>query len=281
MSTLTMQNISVMSTEYVHHSFQYFLDSMVKCGIKNIDIWGGVPHYCRLNYATNLQAEHKVRELRREIDARGLKTAIYTPEILGYPFNLSVPDETTRARTVDYMDASMDDALLLGTNKLFINSDMGLRDLPRAENWDRCVDTIRRICEIAEKKGVILTLETLQPYESNLVVTLGDVEQMLKDVNSDALKVCLDVVAMEVQGETVQQWCTAFGDKIQFIHYADTCHYVLGDGKLPVKEYLHTLEQNNYDGIVDLEINDSIYWEDPHTSVMRSVEYLRKFLPEQ
>ena len=281
MSVITMENIAVMSAEYVHHTFLYYLDSMVKSGVKNLDIWGGIPHYCRLNYSTSMAAERKVRELRQEIDARGLKTAIYTPEILGYPFNLSVPDAATRERTIDYMDMAMDDALEFGTNRLFINSDMAPRDLPRAESWARCADTIGRICEKAEKKGVVLTLETLQPYESNLVITLQDVLQMLKDVNSPALKVCLDVVAMDVMGETVDQWCEALGDKIQFVHYADSHHFVLGDGELPIQEYIHTLEKHNYTGIVDLEINDSIYWEDPHSSVVRSMEYLRKFLPEK
>ncbi len=52
-------------------------------------------------------------------------------------------------------------------------------------------------------------------------------------------------------------------DTIQFIHYADgdpSGHFILGDGNLPLKEYLNILEKHNYTGIVDLEINDSIYW---------------------
>ena len=32
---------------------------------------------------------------------------------------------------------------------------------------------------------------------------------------------------------------------------------------------------------VDLEINDSIYWEDPHASIQQSADYLRAFLPER
>lgn len=39
------------------------------------------------------------------------------------------------------------------------------------------------------------------------------------------------------------------------IHFADTCHYILGDGELPLKDYLKTLEEYDYDGIVDLEID--------------------------
>ena len=47
------------------------------------------------------------------------------------------------------------------------------------------------------------------------------------------------------------------------------------NGELPLKDYLKTLEEYDYDGIVDLEINDSIYWDDPHESIRKSVEWLK------
>ena len=33
---------------------------------------------------------------------------------------------------------------------------------------------------------------------------------------------------------------------------------------------VRTLEKYHYQNCIDLEINDSLYWEDPHTSVQRS-----------
>lgn len=47
------------------------------------------------------------------------------------------------------------------------------------------------------------------------------------------------------------------------------------------RDYVRTLERHDYQGCLDLEINDSIYWEDPHTSIDRTCQYLRAFLPEQ
>ena len=63
---------------------------------------------------------------------------------------------------------------------------------------------------------------------------------------------------MEVAHENLEDYYKVLGeDTIQFIHFADgdpSGHYILGD----------------------LEINDSIYWDDPHSSVERSVDYLKK-----
>lgn len=285
MSIITMDQIAVMSVQYVHYTLDYYLDSMHRCGIKNIDLWGGSPHYCRLDYTTSAAATRKIREIRKKAEALGMQIVIYTPETLGYPYSFSAPEQAIRNRTLDYFDMAMDDALEMGTNRVFINTGCGPLDIPREESWKRAVESISKICEMAQKRGISMMLEQLQPYESNLLVNLPQMKAMLEEVNSPVLKTCVDLVAMEVAGENLENYYEVLGeDTIQFIHYADgnpSGHYILGDGNLPLREYMKILEKHNYTGIIDLEINDSIYWDNPHTSVQRSVDYLREFLPEK
>jgi protein FrlC len=45
-------------------------------------------------------------------------------------------------------------------------------------------------------------------------------------------------------------------------------------------DYVHILEANHYEEYLTLEINDAIYWSDPHSSLERTVRYLRQYLPE-
>ncbi|MDP4108597.1 MAG: TIM barrel protein [Bacillota bacterium] len=284
MSVISMQNVSVMSVQYVHYSFDYFLDSMERCALKNIDLWGGSPHYCRLDYGTSSAAFRKINEMRKKIESKGMRIVMYTPETLAYPFSYSSPESAIRDRTIDYFDMAMEDALAFGTDRVFMNSGCGLLDLPREESWARAVETISKICDRANKKGVKIVIEQLQPYESNLLTTCKDMVRMLKEVNSPALKVCVDVVAMEVMGEKLEDFYISVPDKIELIHYADgnpSGHFILGDGNLPLKEYVNILQKNDYKGFIDLEINDSIYWDDPHSSIKRSADYLRTFLPER
>ena len=276
MSKITMDNFAVMSVQYVHYSLEYYLDSMVKNGLKHVDLWGGIPHYCRLDYPFAEDAKQKIGSIRAMMEERGLDVSVYTPETLAYPYSFSHPEEEVRKRTVDYFSMAMDDALLFGTNKVFLNSGCGLLDLPREESFARLVDTYKKIAAIAEQKGIELVLEQLQPYESNLVLNLQDIKRVLDEVDSTAMYICVDVVAMAVAGEELKDYFEVLGrDRIKLIHFADTCHYILGDGELPLKDYLKTLEEYDYDGIVDLEINDSIYWDDPHESIRKSVEWLK------
>ena len=284
MSHITMRDVSVMSVQYVQHTFSYYLDSMAKAGLTKVDLWGGVPHYCRLNYKSSIEAAQQALQLRREIEARGMEVVIYTPETLAYPFSYCHPDPAVRSRTIDYMKQAMDDALVLGTNRMFLNTGCHPRDLDREEGWKRTVDSFRTLAGLAGNMGIQLVLEQLQPYESNLVLSLADIKRMLGDVGSPALTCCVDVVAMEVAGDTLEDFCQELGDKLQWVHYSDSHHLVLGEGdygREKLEGWVRTLERYGYQNCLDLEINDSIYWEDPHSSVQRSADYLRTFLPER
>jgi len=278
-----MRDVAVMSVQYVQYSFPYYLDSMEKCGLSKVDLWGGAPHYCRLDFTSTLQAEQKALQLRREIEARGMQVVIYTPETLSYPYSYSVPDPALRGRTIDYMKFAMEDALAFGTDRVFINTGCYPRDLDWSEGWKRTVDSFRNLCDRAERLGVKLVLEQLQPYESNLVLNLSDIKRMLSDVDSPALCCCVDLVAMEVAQDTLEDFCQSLGDRLEWVHYSDSHHLILGDGDYGrdrLEGYVRTLERHGYQNCLDLEINDSIYWEDPHTSIQRSADYLRTFLPE-
>ncbi|MDD3537749.1 MAG: sugar phosphate isomerase/epimerase [Eubacteriales bacterium] len=281
MSTIKFEQFSVMSVQYVQHSLAYYLDSMVRCGIRNVDFWGGVPHYNRMSYSTAAEAEKRLKQIRRNIDDRGLHVVVYTPETLSYPFSYASPEKAVRNSTIRYMEAAMEDAEILGTNQVFLNTGCGLRDLPREESWKRCVESIRTLCEKAESRGIEMIIEQLQPYESNLLVSREDMTRMLREVDSPALNVCVDVVAMEVMGETLRDQYDRFRDHIRLIHYCDgdpSGHSILGTGNLPLKEYIDILEENDFTGYLSLEINDSIYWMDPHDSIQKSVDYIHNEL---
>jgi fructoselysine 3-epimerase len=281
---LTTQNISVMSVQYWHYSFDYFLDSMEKCGLKHIELWAGAPHYCFDDYRDRRHAWRKIARMRRQIEARGMDVILFTPEQLNYPINIAGRDAAYRQKSIRYFERSMQDALEFGTQRVFITSGWGMLDELREEAWKRSVDSLQRLCQKAAECGVTLIIEQLQPYESNLLTSCADMARMITEVGSERLQCCVDVVAMAVVGDSLQSFFDCLGNRVQHIHLGDgnpSGHYVLGDGSLPICDYLATLEKDDYGGYVTLEINDSIYWTDPHDSIARSAQYLRNILPPQ
>lgn len=280
MSKISLEDFAIMTPSYQQYSFDYTIDSINKIGIKNIDFWGGIPHFYREDYS-DIDVKKYLSEIRKKVEDKGMKIVIYTPETLSYPYSIADPNKHTVERTIDFFRNSMDDALTLGTNRLFINTGTGLRDVPEEKSMEICVESISRICKDAEAKGVTMMLEQLQPYESNICTNIKAIKHIVDSVNSKALKICVDLVAMDVANENLEMYYDTFGeDKIGFIHFSDSHHEVCGSGNLPLKEYIDTLEKHNYSSIVDLEINDSIYWLDPHTPHKQTVDYLRTFIPE-
>lgn len=77
----------------------------------------------------------------------------------------------------------------------------------------------------------------------NLGCGLRDIDRMLKEVGYENLKVCLDVVAMEVSGDTVDDFFRVLGNQIVHIHLLDSNPESLGEAVYPVKIYLKELKK--------------------------------------
>ncbi len=236
MSKITLKNFAAMTVSYLQYSLDYTLDSLAEIGIRNIDLWGGTPHYYRYDRNDKERIEF-LETLQRKAAQRGLNFVVYTPETLNYPYAIADPDPCTRKRTIDYFSECMDDAIVLGIDKLFINTGTGLRDLPIQTSTDYCIDSLKKICAIAQTKGITMLLEQLQPYESNICHSIEQMKQIIQAVDSKALKICVDLTAMAVANETLDMYFETFGkEMIQLIHFSDSHHEVCGTGDLPLKE---------------------------------------------
>ena len=195
MSKITLKNFAAMTVSYLQYSLDYTLDSLAEIGIRNIDLWGGTPHYYRYDRNDKERIEF-LETLQKKAVQRGLNFVVYTPETLNYPYAIADPDPCTRKRTIDYFSECMDDAIVLGIDKLFINTGTGLRDLPIQTSTDYCIDSLKKICAIAQTKGITMLLEQLQPYESNICHNIEQMKQIIQAVDSKALKICVDLTAM-------------------------------------------------------------------------------------
>ena len=109
MKKLTMDRVAVLSVQYCHYSFEYFIDSMEKCGVKNVELWPGEPHYFRGDYSSAGEAAKKIREMKKLMDDKGIKVIMYTPETLSYPYNPAGHGDAYRNRTIDWYKMAMED----------------------------------------------------------------------------------------------------------------------------------------------------------------------------
>ena len=276
---MKIDQFAAMNMVYQRYSFEYFLKSMDKQGIKSFEFWTGGSH---LNI--DFDSLSDVKSFKREIDAHELRMVCLTPEQVTYPYNIAAADKELREKSLEYFFRYIDVASELGIDKLLCCSGWGDYDEPREEAWKRSVDGLWKMTEYANKKKVVLAFEILQAMETNLVNDFETTKRMMDTIKDPYFKLCVDLVPVRVNGNTLLDYFNEFGDRICHIHLTDgdlSGHVPLGLGSTPVKEHLETLDKVNYQGDITLEIGDSSWWADPEKATEIGFTTLKKVLVER
>lgn len=265
-----------MNLHYLNYSLEYFLNSMVKHEMPNIELWGGFPHLYSEDVTLGQAAQ-----IRKEIECRSLNLVCYTPEQLMYANNIAAKEPEIRKRSIAYYLKNIDISAELGTNLMLMTSGWGYYHEPIEEAWSHSRESLAILARKAKESGVTLLLEPLQPFESNLITNVQSLKRMLREINMDSIKGMLDTVAMAAAGDTVRDYFEALGAELLHIHVIDgtpSGHLAVGDGSLPIGKYLKEIDGFQYDGYLSMELAASSYYTEPDKAFLRSLENIRKLL---
>ena len=270
MQKITKDRLAGMNMNFNFYPFSYFLDAVTMAGLKNIEIWAGYPHLYS-GYDSLL----KVQQMASDIKSRELNVVNYTPEALIYPFNVASADKIVQAATLDFYKRNLEYASVLDCHNFLMIGGWGYYNQSIEDAEKRSVDMLSIISEYAGACGVTLLLEPLQYKESNIVIDLKSLQRMLHAVNSPYMKPMLDTVQMVSAGDTIDAYFDAFGQNLKHIHLTEGCptgHLAWGDGNLPLKDFLHDIEKNDYQGFITLEVSSDAT--DPRPAFDRGLKYV-------
>jgi len=273
---LNLSKFAAMNILHGRYSLEYFLDGMKEIGFESIEFWGGAPHY-RFMAPQKEQREY-INGLFR---SRGLKMICFTPEQCVYPFNIAAKDRLLRKVSVDYFIRCIEDAAGFGCERIMVTPGWGNFDEPVEEAWERSVASLGTLLTKAEREGVRIVYELLQPSESNLVTDLKSLKQMMGNFNSSYLTCCVDTVPMCCAGETLEDYFREFGEKIQHIHLNDgnpSGHLAWGDGTQDMEGHLKTLNEYGYQGYITFETCDGKFGLCPNEAFRQNYREAEKAL---
>lgn len=278
MDKLKMSQFGVMSVLYQQYSLDYCFDSLAANGFSYVDFWGGATHYCAFDTPLN-QRQKRVSEIRKMMDERGLKMSVFTAEqICLYPINVASSNPYVRRNSMDIVKRYLEDTKEFGANYYFAQMGYSLFDENIEAAYGRSVEALCEMAEYAEKIGVKMVMEQLQPYECNLCFNKQTLKRLIDAVNSPYLTACVDCVAAAAAGETPSDYYDTFGT-IHHVHIADgepTGHMCPGDGSNPLNDYLKIFVDKGYKGSVTLEINNQMYFDNPDKAVQKAANWLRE-----
>jgi len=272
---LNRLHIAAMNITFKHFPFLHFLECMKRLDIENFELWAGEPHLFVYRNALG-----NINTMRKEIRSRNLKIACYTPEQCVYPYNIAASDPHWRKTSIDYFIDNLYAALALETDKMLITSGIGDFSIPQEESWKFASDSIYQLSKVAEKEGVTLALEPLTRFESNLVTDFRGLKKMIKQIHSPSLKGMIDSVAMQLAGETPEDYFSMLPELSHF-HLIDgdgqsDAHLALDDGTQDWRRHLKSLQRQGYGGICTLEIMGSAYYQDPQAAIQNSLNKIKE-----
>ena len=157
---------------------------------------------------------------------------------------------------------------------------------PKDEAMDLVVENCRRYVEQADRFGVAVLFETHDSWTDS-----ARVRHIMESVNSDSLKVVWDVAhPYRYSDEKPQETWDNLKRWVANTHWKDAypadpteeiprdfrlC--LMGDGTLPLAEFLRTLQAGGYDGYLTLEWEKMWhpYLDEPEVAFPQFVRYMR------
>lgn len=279
MKNLKIEQIAVSNFPYYKYSMDYALDSLERMGGKNLELYACDPHFhvddCNMADA---------RALKKKIKDHGLKVVCFTPEQCNYPVNIAAKNPTARKRSLEVYIKSMQFAVEMDCDLCQFLSGFGCLDEKDESIWQRSVESMSYLAEIAEGYGLSIALET-SPKSYTCLTDSQRVTDMIEEIGSPALKGMIDTAVLGYSNETIQDAIERLkgGSLIRHVHVGDgkpNGHFILGDGDLDLVSMMKALDEIGYAHALSLEILNQLYVEDADRAMKTSFEWLKKCIEE-
>ena len=129
--------------------------------------------------------------------------------------------------------------------------------LPTRKGWQTSVAVLRRVSENAKAAGVALCLELINRYETNLINTVIQGIEYIKETGSDNIFLHLDTFHMNIEEANPAQAIRHARDYIGYFHVGESNRGYLGSGTIDFAPIFDALVDIGYSKYISIEAFDS------------------------
>lgn len=269
--------ICINNMTYRRYSFDYFLQSVKRLGIKNIELSGCHPHY------TVYEGEEiDVSSLAKKIKNAGIRVLAIEPEQNFLPVNIASHNEYLRKESIRQLQFYIENAAAFGCSQVIVYPGKGIMDYPMEEAKKYCCESLSELERTAAKCGVSLLLQNVSHCISGLTPNSAAVLEILNEVGGKNLGLSVNTCAVCAGGETLNDYFERFGEKIKMVQISDSDEedeqLVLGEGDQNIRQHMNTLSKYAYEGPVALEITMEEYADGAEEFYAESVRVLKEII---
>jgi len=146
----------------------------------------------------------------------------------------------------------------------------------RRKEWNLAVEELRGMADYAQGKGVKLALELLNRFETDMLNTVKQGINFIREVGCDNIGFHLDTFHMHLEEKSSPEAIRLAGDKIFHFHACENDRGVPGTGQVHWQEIGTALKSVNYQGPVVIESFTAEVKE-----IARAVNIWREIAPSQ
>ena len=122
-----------------------------------------------------------------------------------------------------------------------------------AEGVKRSVGILQQVAETAQKSGIVLGLEVVNRYETNVLNTASQGVELCRRIDAPNVKVHLDVYHMNIEESDIQQAIIETGDHLGYFHTGDSHRGYMGSGSIDLAGVFRALAKVGYKGPITFE----------------------------
>ena len=166
-------------------------------------------------------------------------------------------DPKIRRQAVQYVKDLVDFASAVGAKAISIQASACMKTVAQGtfeEEWQWACGGIREAGLYAEEKNIRLTLEAWNRYETHFINRLDQALQMVNDIDLKSVGVMGDTYHMNIEESNMGDALRAVGEKLYYLHIADSNRAAPGRGHIDFGEIAQALNDINYDGWIAMEL---------------------------
>ena len=170
--------------------------------------------------------------------------------------DISSTERTVWQRGVDRHKAALDLAAAMGADRMggILYSAFGKANrVATRDNFAAAAEGLAIIAERAKEMGMLLSLEVVNRYETNLINTAADAIRMIETIGANNVKVHLDTFHMNIEEDDMLAALETALPHLAYFEIDQNHRGLLSRGTLDFSPYLARLKEAGYDGLVGVE----------------------------
>lgn len=123
----------------------------------------------------------------------------------------------------------------------------------RKREWDLAVTNLREACKEAHDHGLMLALEPLNRFESDLVNNSDDVRRLVNEIDHPAAGILLDGFHMSIEEKDFEKAIATAGKNLIHVQVSENYRGTPGTGLTPWLAFKKGIVDSGYKGYISIE----------------------------